>query len=130
MHELNVIGSIVKNVVNWGMANNVTRVLEVHLTAGELRMFDQDYMNRYFERFTRETIAHGGIIIIDKLPIKYKCSKCGAEFIMTQKEWLDMNNSRKGLRCVECEFPGIDLLSGDECFISDITAEVEDDEEE
>ena len=48
MHEMNVIGNLAASVVQWGQANRVRKILEIDIICGQLRMFDRDFMQRYF----------------------------------------------------------------------------------
>ena len=124
MHEMNVIGTLAARVVKWGQANRVRQVLEVDITCGQLRMFDQDFMQRYFNIFTRGTIAEGAKLRLTVRPIRYHCRACGADYEMTPREWLDMDINRAA--CIHCDSEEITLTSGGEYFISDILADVDE----
>lgn len=126
MHEMNVIGTLAARVVKWGMENNVNRILEIDITCGQLRMFDQDFMQRYFDIFTRGTLAEGANLQLTVRPIRYHCNACSADYEMTPREWLDMDVNRAA--CIHCDSEEIVLTSGGEYFISDIMADVGDEE--
>ena len=128
MHEMNVIGTLAARVVKWGQENNVTKIHEIHIVSGQLRMFDKDFMQRYFNVFTRGTIAEGAELILTIRPIGYHCHDCGEDYTMTPKEWLAQDEYR--LACIYCDSENIELTSGGEYFISDIVADVPDEEED
>lgn len=127
MHEMNVIGTLAARVVNWGQQNHVKKILEIDIVCGQLRMFDQAFMQRYFDIFTRSTIAAGAKLVLNVRPIGYQCNACGAEYEMTPREWLDMDVNRAA--CIHCDSENITLTSGGEYFISDILADVGDEED-
>lgn len=128
MHEMNVIGTLAARVVKWGQANQVRHIQEIHITCGQLRMFDQEFMQRYFNIFTRGTLAEGAKLILSVRPIAYHCNACGADYEMTPREWLNMDINRAA--CIHCDSEDITLTSGGEYFIDEIVAETEDEEEE
>jgi len=119
---MNVIGTLAARVVKWGRENNVEKILEIDIVCGQLRMFDRDFMQRYFDIFTRGTIAEGARLELTVRPIGYHCNACGAEYEMTPREWLDMDVNRAA--CIHCDSEDITLISGGEYFISDILADV------
>ena len=79
MHEMNVIGNLAAQMVKWGRANHVRKILEIDIVVGQLRMFDQDFMQRYFNIFTRGTCAEGAKLVLTTRPIAYHCNACGAD---------------------------------------------------
>ena len=128
MHEMNVIGTLAARVVKWGNQNNVKKILEINIVCGQLRMFDLDFMQRYFNIFTRGTIAEGAKLELTVRPIGYHCCACGAEYKMTSREWLNMDVNRAA--CIYCDSENITLTSGGEYFVSNILADVDDDNED
>lgn len=128
MHEMNVIGNLAGTVVKWGRENHVCKILEIDITCGQLRMFDKDFMQRYFNIFTRGTCAEGAELVLTVRPIGYHCNACGADYEMTPREWLDMDINRAA--CIHCDSEDIVLTSGGEYFVTDILAEMEDEDEE
>ena len=127
MHEMNVIGTLAARVVKWAKENNIKKVLEIHLTVGQLRMFDKDFMQRYYNIFTRGTAAEGAEIVLNVRPIGYHCNDCGEDYLMTPKEWLAMDPTR--IACICCDSENVELTSGGEYFVSDILADVEDEDD-
>ena len=73
MHEMNVIGNLAASVVQWGQANRVRKILEIDIICGQLRMFDRDFMQRYFNIFIH-SISGFGIDVQGALIFFYRCS--------------------------------------------------------
>ena len=70
MHEMNVVGTLAARVVKWGQENKIRKILEIDITCGQLRMFDQGFMQRYFNIFTRGTCAEGAKLVLTVRPIR------------------------------------------------------------
>ena len=128
MPEMKVVGTLAARVVNWGKENHIRKILEIDIVCGQLRMFDQGFMQRYFNIFTRGTCAEGAKLVLTTRPIGYHCNACGADYEMTPREWLDMDINRAA--CVHCDSEDIVLTSGGEYFVSDILADLEEEPEE
>ena len=128
MHEMNVVGTLAARVVKWGRENHIRKILEIDIICGQLRMLDQDFMQRYFDIFTRGTCAEGAKLVLITRPFGYHCNAWGADYEMTPREWLDMDINRAA--CVHCDSEDIVLTSGGEYFISDILADLEEETEE
>jgi len=127
MHEMNLVGQLAARVVKFGQEQKAVKIYSVGVTAGQLRMLDRDFMQRFFNMFTQGTIAEKAQLELFTIPISYQCGACGAIYEMTPKEWLDMDPNRAA--CVECDSEDITLLSGGEYYISDIVADIENEEE-
>lgn len=67
-------------------------------------------------------------MVLTVRPIGYHCNACGADYEMTPREWLDMDINRAA--CIHCDSEDIVLTSGGEYFVTDILAEMEDEDEE
>lgn len=120
MHELSVIPSIVKLVNRHAESHSAKRIISICIAAGELRDFEEEWVQRYFERFSKGTISEGANIVLLKLPIEFTCKECGAVTTMTRREFLD----NKDYLCGQCGFEGVTLTSGRQMSIDGIEVEV------
>lgn len=123
---MNLVGQLAAKVVQFGREQNALKIHSIGVTAGQLRMLDRDFMQRFFDIFTKGTIAQGAQLELSVIPIRYQCGACGAVYEMTPKEWLAMDADRAA--CVRCGSADITLLSGGEYYISDIVADIENEE--
>lgn len=113
MHELAVTQSIVDVVVRHATAQDARRVVRVRLIVGKTRNFEREWVQRYFDRFAKGTIAEGARVEIDYVPITFYCNGCGATF---QMEF----GTGKRLHCVECESDDYNMVTGDELLIKEM----------
>ena len=116
MHELSIVGDIASRVVRAARNNNIAKVASVQLTIGELRDLSEEWINRYFEQCTRNTVAHGADLEISWLPIRIRCSSCGGESIVKR---MDLPKLDK-MRCTQCSSDEVSLTSGRELIIDSI----------
>jgi len=113
MHELSVTESILNIVVKHALANNAEKVLVVHLKIGELTDLVDEYIQHYFDYLSKDTIAEGAKLNIERSPVIFECRDCKNRFPVSLKD------SRK-IACTNCESVNVALVSGREYFINNI----------
>jgi hydrogenase nickel incorporation protein HypA/HybF len=113
MHELAVTRNIVDIVVRNATSGGARRVVRVHLVVGKMRNFEREWVQKYFDRFAKGTIAEGAQLEIDYVPIVFYCNGCGATF---QMEF----GTGQRLRCVECGSDDYNMITGGELLIKDM----------
>ena len=64
MHELGVTRSIVDVVLRNAQAQQAKQVLSVSLVIGEMRNLEEEWVQRYFDRCAKGTLAEGAKIKI------------------------------------------------------------------
>jgi hydrogenase nickel incorporation protein HypA/HybF len=112
MHELSVVGEVVKIVLANAEKNGARKVLKVNLSIGELRDAVDEWLQRLFNYMTADTIAEGAVLIIERLPIIFRCA-CGEEFNVSLKHL-------KNVACPHCGNHNVVLISGREFYIRNI----------
>ena len=80
MHELAVTRNIVDVVVRNAVGQGARRVVRVRLIVGKMRNFEREWVQNYFDRFARGTVAEGAQLQIDYVPIVFYCDACGTTF--------------------------------------------------
>lgn len=113
MHELPVTESILNIALKHAHANRVRRIVTISLRIGELSDLVDEWVQRYFDYLSKGTIAEGATLDIERSPVVFRCTGCGASFqvdIRTIKEMI----------CPECGGKKHDLVSGREFFIKNI----------
>ena len=113
MHELGVTRSIVDIVVRKGTEQRAWRVVSVRLIVGKVRNFEQAWVQRYFDRCAKGTIAEGAAVHIDYVPITFYCEGCGATFAF------EFGNNRR-VCCPECGSGDYRMITGGELLIKEI----------
>lgn len=80
MHELGVTRSIVDVVLRNACSQQAKQVLSVSLVIGEMRNLEEEWVQRYFDRCAKGTLAEGAKIKIQKVPMAFYCNDCGSTF--------------------------------------------------
>ena len=116
MHELPITEEVLKVVLKHAAVNQVERVVGITLKVGELRDLIEEWMQRYFDYLSRDTIAEGAKIKFIRTPIVIRCEECGKSFNIILKEWMET----KSFSCKHCGGTKTALLSGREFSIEGI----------
>lgn len=113
MHELSVVNSILKVVLKHATINGVERVVAVGLRIGELSDLVDEWVQHYFDYLSKDTIAAGATLRIERLPVVFRCENCCEDFSVQVKE------VRKFI-CPACGGEKVTLVSGREFYIKNI----------
>ena len=115
MHELPVIESVLSIVLEQAKKHEVKKVLSVSLVVGELSDLVDEWMQRYFDYLTKETVAEGAFLKIEGAPIIVRCRTCDEEREV-EREALN-----RGV-CQACGSEDLALISGRQYFVKDMEA--------
>jgi hydrogenase nickel incorporation protein HypA/HybF len=113
MHELAVTEGILKVVLRHAAASGASRVVGVGLRIGELSDLADEWVQRYFDYLSRDTIAAGARIRIDRIPVVFRCETCGEPFPVRLREMKDV-------ACPACGPGKAALVSGREFTVQQI----------
>lgn len=113
MHELPVINSILGIVLKHAAANKVQRIVSIHLQVGALSDLEDAWMQQYFDYVSKDSLAEGAKLVVERIPAVLRCASCGHSFE------IDMKDSAKKL-CPECQGESHTLVSGREYFIKNM----------
>lgn len=116
MHELAVTKNIVEVVVRKAQEQGASRVVSVRLIVGKMRNFEREWVQRYFDRFAKGTLAEGAVLEIDYVPIVFYCHDCGATF------QLEMGTGQR-MRCASCGSDDYNMVTGGELLIKEMEVE-------
>lgn len=116
MHELQVTESILDIVVRHAEANQVNKILSIQLRIGELSDLEDEWIQRYFDYLSKETIAAGAKLKIERSPVVMECNDCSNRYEVDMKKNQD-------IRCPECGGKENTFISGREYYIKDMEVE-------
>ncbi len=85
MHELSVMQSILDITLEYAAKYNAKKVTKINLEIGELSGFIADWMHRYFNFVSENTIAEKAELCIENVPAVIKCRSCGYEYQLTRQ---------------------------------------------
>lgn len=105
MHELYVTKSIHQIVLKHARNGNVNRVLSVNLEVGALSDLQSEWLQRYFDRLSRGTVAEGAELNITRVPAVFQCNLCRQSFEIKSLMVADLS-------CPHCCSKEIVLVSG------------------
>jgi hydrogenase nickel incorporation protein HypA/HybF len=113
MHELPVIKRILDVCLGHAAKNNVTKIVSIELKVGEMSDLEPEWMQRYFDHVSKDTIAEGAKLVIEKVPVVLRCDSCSHEFEVNIKE-------KQEPVCTQCGGKKCVFVSGKEYFISNM----------
>lgn len=115
MHELSIMGNILDIVLDSARQNNARTVKRIQLRIGALSDVIPEWAQTYFDMLSKDTMADGAVLDIEKVPVVIKCKQCQNEFSFTKDDWQ--------FSCTKCGATDIELLSGRELTVSSIEIE-------
>jgi hydrogenase nickel incorporation protein HypA/HybF len=113
MHELAVTEGILKVVLRHAAMNEASRVVGIGLRIGELSDLADEWLQRYFDYLSRDTIAAGAHIRVERIPVVFRCEACGETFPVKLSE-------TKDIACPFCGSGKAILVSGREFTVQQI----------
>ncbi len=112
MHELSVMSNILDIVQEHAQKNNAKKVYKINLKIGDLSDIIPEWAQTYFDMLSKDTVADGAALSIEKVPVTVKCNSCGNTHTFADKDW--------SFTCVKCESSDITLIEGREFYITSI----------
>lgn len=110
MHELAVVQSMLDIVLEHARQGGAQKVQGIGLKIGELRDFVDEFIQSYFDFLSRDTIAAGAILKIERLPVIFQCEACGNKFPVRLQEI-------ERVACSRCGGEKVNLISGREFYV-------------
>ncbi len=113
MHEFAITESILSIALEKANAVKSSKITRINLTIGELSGIVDECVEFYFDFLSKETIAAGATLAFEKPPVQLRCRKCATVFPPADSLWV----------CPACQEPGVEVVSGRECYVSSIEVE-------
>ncbi|MCU0848590.1 MAG: hydrogenase maturation nickel metallochaperone HypA [Spirochaetes bacterium] len=115
MHELSIMSSILDIILEYARNNNAKRITGVNLRIGVLSDVIPDWAQNYFDMLSKDTVADGAKLNIERVEARVKCRECGHEQVFDRDTWK--------FYCEKCQSGNMELLSGRELTVSSIEIE-------
>ncbi len=116
MHELTVTESIFDIVHKHALRNRVARVVTVRLQIGSLSDLETVWLQRYFDRLSRDTVCAGARLAVERIPAVFDCRQCEEPF--------EINSlPQEDIVCPLCSGREVVLVSGREYRVKDMEAQ-------
>lgn len=113
MHELPITEAILKIVLKHAAKNNAGRVVKVRLKVGRLCDLEEQWIQNYFSYLSRNTVAEGARIEIERVPAVFNCRSCKKEYEVKDGRPLDVT-------CAHCGSTEVEIVSGREYLVSEM----------
>jgi len=113
MHELQVTHRILDIVVRHAQANGANKVVSIQLKIGELSDLENEWIQKYFDYISKDTLAENATLMIERTPVVMKCDDCAHSFEVNFRQMKD-------IQCPECAHKKYTLISGNEYNIKNM----------
>ena len=80
MHEMAIAEGILNIAFDYAKQNKASKISNITLKLGEMSGVELEALNMSFKVLTKDTIAEGAELVVNKIPIIGKCNKCGKDF--------------------------------------------------
>lgn len=116
MHELAIATSLTEALLELVKEHSSSKVLEVHLKVGKLRVLSIDQLEFSYEILSKGTALEGSILQVEETPGYARCTNCN----YTEKLEIDDLSFHFSLPQITCPQCGVNLIleGGDECLIT------------
>lgn len=113
MHELPVMNSVLNVVLKHARVNQAQKVVTIRLEVGSLSDLEDKWMQQYFNHLSKDSIAEGAKLVIERVPAVFSCDTCGERVKHNRKENMKFS-------CSQCGGEKFSYESGREYYIKDM----------
>ena len=113
MHEMSLVGDVIDVVLRYAAENDAKQIVSVRLRVGVMRDVVDELLQSCFSYLSRDTIAQGAMLAVEKVPFKARCCDCGLVFPADPRK-------PKSLMCPDCASKKLSIFSGSEFMIDSI----------
>ena len=86
MHEIGIVRSMCKTVLDYARENNVSRVSEIVCQVGELSLVNPEYVEELYPAVASETPLKDAKLILEIVPGMAECDDCDEIFNVIENE--------------------------------------------
>jgi len=113
MHELTITQNVLALALQHAQRAEARRITQINLSVGEISGIVDESVQFYFDFLSKDTPAEGARLTFAKLPARFRCRSCGAEYPMRDGDWT----------CPACQAAGGDVVSGRQFYMDSIEVE-------
>ena len=107
MHEMSLIESMLEELEQLKIKNNLTEISDVYLSVGEISGVHSGFLKSAFDLFVPNTVWSKLQMHLQDLPWKIRCNECSLEQIVE-----DLNN-----QCLGCQSQNTETIQGKDFLI-------------
>lgn len=86
MHEIGIVRSMCKTVLDYAKANNVQRISEIVCEVGELSLVIPQYVEELYPAVAAGTLLEDAKLILETVPGMAECDECDEIFNVIETE--------------------------------------------
>ncbi len=86
MHEIGIVRSMCRTVLDYAKANNVQRISEIVCEVGELSLVIPEYVEELYPAVAAETPLKDTRLILETVPGMAECDECDEIFNVVENE--------------------------------------------
>ena len=113
MHEYPITLSIVQISNEEALKHGANKITEIRLKIGELSGLVPESLQIYFDMISQGTLSEGAKLVVEKIPIKFRCNDCGNESGVIGGIY----------KCPKCDSKDIKIINGNEYMIDSMEVE-------
>lgn len=113
MHELPVTEGILNIVLRHAEGAQVKKVVSISLKIGEMSDLEDEWIQKYFDYLSKDTIAEGAKLKIERVPVKLRCNGCSEVYPVKIRE-------TENICCPACGSDKGTMISGREYHVKDM----------
>jgi hydrogenase nickel incorporation protein HypA/HybF len=110
MRELQATQAILAKALTKASEANAQRIKSVHLVIGEIAELDQNSIQQYWEKISKDTLAEQALLHFRLINAKVQCMACFMEYPPIDGQ----------IHCPYCGSYGAKILSGEEFYLESI----------
>jgi len=114
MHETSLVQSILETVCRQCQEADYSKILEIRLRIGQASGIQTEALVFAFDIIKENTLAKEAFLVIEQVPLKGNCKKCGKGFEISD---------RYVFNCPNCRSTSFTITSGFEMQIVDMEVE-------
>ncbi len=119
MHELSIVKSLARAALSEFDPEKMEKILTLTVVMGAMRDYEEEWLKKYLADVAKDTPLEGVRLKLEKLPVTFKCRKCGHIFPMELSGDSDVG-------CPGCGSYEYDMQTGKEFYISQMTVQEKD----
>jgi hydrogenase nickel incorporation protein HypA/HybF len=113
LHELAITESLLRVALEQAGVHTVRRIVSIKLMIGELTGYVPEAVEQNFEQLAAGTIAQGAALLIERVPLRCRCKRCGNDY----------RAARDDFSCPACQAAEFEITGGREMFIESMEVE-------
>jgi hydrogenase nickel incorporation protein HypA/HybF len=114
MHEAALIQNLISIAEKTIKENNIKHVNSITLSVGRMSNAMPDALIFAYEAFTQNSSLNGAELIINEVPIKVRCERCGFNYEPDDFPFI----------CPECRSNFYSIIQGEDIYIESLDCEV------